>query len=85
MLTHKHTSIRMSNLSVCKQQMRGTPVTSARERFIYLRGHIIIRFLRPVCGEPDVFIILFCHAQLVDRLIIGTCCLYTGESEGKGS
>lgn len=28
MLAYKHTSINVSNLGVCKQQMRGTPVTS---------------------------------------------------------
>lgn len=41
MLTHKRRSIRLSNLSLCKQQMRGTPVTSACEQFVYLLYNLI--------------------------------------------
>lgn len=58
MLTHKHRSIRLSNLSLCKQQMRGTPVTSACEQFVYLHYNLIyfMQFLRIVCDDPVLYL-----------------------------
>lgn len=76
MLTHKHTSISVSNLQAHKQQMRETPVTSAREQIIYLHARIFNFTL--VFGEPCVVLHMrsfdFVFALLMDK-IIGTFCL----------